>query len=52
MTKFDPVSLKQRRAFSMNSKTNVSDGEWSADDINSGYMNSDRNYSDDIRDYM
>jgi hypothetical protein len=37
----------------MGSKTNVSDGEWSADDnMNSGYLNSDRNYSDDVREYM
>lgn len=36
----------------MGSKTNVSDNEWSAEDINSGYMNSERDYSDDVRDYM
>lgn len=36
----------------MNGKNNVNDGEWSAEDINSGYMNSERNHEDDVRAYM
>jgi hypothetical protein len=49
ITKFDPEALKLRRAFSMGGKANVSDGEWSAEEINSGYLNSE---PEDVNDYM
>ena len=36
----------------MGGKDHVSDGEWSTEDINSCYINSDRNLEDDLRAYM
>lgn len=46
MTKFDPVGLKVRRAFSMRGRTNADDSEWSAEgdypeDLNSAAQTRD-----------